>query len=234
MTQDPTQPIVRVRNLVKRWRQPGGALTTVLDVPAFELGPGEELALEGSSGCGKTTFLHLLAGILTPSEGEVELAGVALSQQGEAQRDQLRAQHIGYVFQSFHLLQGFTALENVELGMAFGAGVDRARASELLERVGLGGRLAHRPGQLSVGQQQRVAVARALANSPALVLADEPTGNLDRALAGEALALLREVCSEAGAALLLVSHDPHVLEGFERVQRFEELNRALGASTLSG
>ncbi len=234
MTQESTQPIVRVRDLVKRWPQPGGAATTVLDVPAFELGAGEELALQGSSGCGKTTFLHLLAGILTPSEGEVELAGSALSKAGEAERDRLRAQHIGYVFQSFHLLQGFTALENVELGMAFGAGVDRARAIELLERVGLGERLAYRPDQLSVGQQQRVAVARALANSPALVLADEPTGNLDRALAGEALALLREVCGEAGAALLLVSHDPHVLEGFERVQRFEELNRALGAPTISG
>ena len=223
-------PLVEVVDLKKSWPQPGGGSTTVLDVPRFELEAGQECALRGQSGSGKTTFLHLLAGILAPTSGSVRVAERELARLGEAERDQLRARHIGYVFQSFHLLQGFSALENVELGMAFGAGVDRARATALLERVGLQERLHHRPAQLSVGQQQRVAVARALANQPELVLADEPTGNLDRELAGEALALLREVCAESGAALLLVSHDPHVLEGFDSVVSFAELNRALGTS----
>ena len=146
---------------------------------------------------------------------------------GEAARDRLRAETIGYIFQTFNLLQGHTVLENVELGMAFGRGVDRAHAESLLKRVGLGDKLGHHPRQLSTGQQQRVAVARALANRPRLVLADEPTGNLDRRNAREALTLIREVCRESGAALLLVSHDESVLAGFEPVQDFAALNRAV-------
>jgi putative ABC transport system ATP-binding protein len=124
------------------------------------------------------------------------------------------------------LLQGHTALENVVLGMSFGPhGADRPRARELLERVGLGHRLNHFPSQLSTGQQQRVAVARALANRPKLVLADEPTGSLDRPRAKESLALIREVCRENGAALLLVSHDEQVLAQFENVQNFLDINQ---------
>jgi len=141
--------------------------------------------------------------------------------------DRVRAGSIGYIFQTFNLLQGHTVLENVELGMAFGPGVNRARAVTLLQRVGLADRHGHYPRQLSTGQQQRVAVARALANQPKLVLADEPTGNLDRRNAREALALIREACREAGAALLLVSHDERVLAGFEHVQDFALLNLAL-------
>src|SRR5690606_33803378 len=137
-----------------------------------------------------------------------------------------RARKIGYIFQTFNLLQGLSVLENVLLGMAFGAGVDRSRARALLARVGLGDRLNHRPGQLSTGQQQRVAVARALANQPRLVLADEPTGSLDPANAREALALIRDVCREQAAALLLVSHDEQTLAGFETVIDIRELNRA--------
>jgi ABC-type lipoprotein export system ATPase subunit len=127
------------------------------------------------------------------------------------------------------LLQGYSALENVMLGMLFGPGIDRERARALLERVGLGHRLHYRPAQLSIGQQQRVAVARALANHPKLVLADEPTGNLDQRHAGEALALIREVCREQNAALLLVSHDPAVLSAFDRVEDLAQLNRAATA-----
>jgi putative ABC transport system ATP-binding protein len=136
---------------------------------------------------------------------------------------------MGYVFQTFNLLHGYTALENVMLGMLFGPGVDRAHATHLLQRVGLGHRLHYRPAQLSIGQQQRVAVARALANRPKLVLADEPTGNLDQRHAGEAIALIREVCREHEAALLLVSHDPTVLSGFDRVDDLAILNRAVDA-----
>jgi putative ABC transport system ATP-binding protein len=149
---------------------------------------------------------------------------VALS---ESRRDRLRAEKIGYIFQTFNLLQGYTVLENVVLGMSFGPhGVGREHARELLERVGLGHRLNHFPRQLSTGQQQRVAVARALANRPKLVLADEPTGNLDRKHARESLALIREVCRENGAALLLVSHDEPTLADFQGVRDFKDINTA--------
>jgi putative ABC transport system ATP-binding protein len=133
---------------------------------------------------------------------------------------------MGYVFQTFNLLHGYSALENVELGMMFGPGVDTRYARELLDRVGLSHRLNYLPRQLSVGQQQRVAVARALANRPKLVLADEPTGNLDRRHATESLALMRAVCKEHDAALLLVSHDPHVLAQFERGEDLSVINLA--------
>ena len=142
-------------------------------------------------------------------------------------RDRLRAAKLGYIFQTFNLLQGYTVVENVVLGMSFtSAGPDPRRARELLSRVGLGHRLGHFPRQLSTGQQQRVAVARALANRPALVLADEPTGNLDRRNAREALALIREACREKGAAHLLVSHDEEVLGQFARVEDFASFNTA--------
>ena len=198
----------------------------VVEVAEFVLEAGAQVGLRGESGSGKTTFLHLIAGILAPDSGRIELAGRDVATLGEAARDRLRAESIGYIFQTFNLLQGHTVLENVELGMAFGRGVDRAHARALLQRVGLNDKLGHYPRQLSTGQQQRVAVARALANRPKLVLADEPTGNLDPRNAREALALIREVCRENGAALLLVSHDEGVLAQFENVQDFAALNRA--------
>src|SRR5690606_31877740 len=132
----------------------------------------------GTSGSGKTTFLNLIAGILRADSGRVLVDGEEMTGRSESARDALRARTLGYVFQTFNLLQGYTAVENVLLGMLFGKGADRAYAEHLLERVGLADRMAYRPSQLSVGQQQRVAVARALANRPKLVLADEPTGNL--------------------------------------------------------
>lgn len=202
-------------------------------MPRFALAAGEQVALRGESGSGKTTFLHLIAGILAADEGTIELDGSIVTGMSEARRDRLRAQKIGYIFQTFNLLQGYTVLENVMLGMSFGAGADRTRARELLERVGLGHRLTHFPRQLSTGQQQRVAVARALANRPRLVLADEPTGNLDRRHGAESLALIREACREAGAALLLVSHDEEVLSKFETLQSFSDINRPAPADAAS-
>ncbi len=200
----------------------------IVNVPSFDLGAGEQLALRGESGSGKTTFLNLIAGILAADSGRVAIDGVDMTALSEPKRDRLRADKLGYIFQTFNLLQGYTVLENVVLGMSFGPrGADRAHAREVLGRVGLGHRLEHFPRQLSTGQQQRVAVARALANRPKLVLADEPTGNLDRKHSRESLALIREVCREQGAALLLVSHDEEVLAQFESRKDFAQLNRAV-------
>jgi putative ABC transport system ATP-binding protein len=185
-----------------------------------------QVALSGESGSGKTTLLHLIAGILKPDSGSITLAGREMSALGEPARDRLRATTIGYIFQTFNLLQGYTCLENVLLGMSFGPGVDRDFAKSLLCRVGLEQRLKHYPRQLSTGQQQRVAVARALANQPKLVLADEPTGNLDHKNATESLALIRQACRENAAALLLVTHDRDVLSQFDIVQPLAQINKA--------
>jgi putative ABC transport system ATP-binding protein len=168
----------------------------------------------------------MIAGILAPDSGEIVLDGETITGMSEAKRDRLRARQIGYIFQTFNLLQGFTALENVELGMAFAGKVRRARAKELLSTVGLGDRMGHVPGQLSVGQQQRVAVARALANQPKLILADEPTGNLDPVRARESMALIRSVCKDQGAALLVVSHDPAMIADFDQLHDLASLNSA--------
>lgn len=220
-------PLLAISQLRKSFITPDGSNHTVVNVDRFSVDEREQLALEGESGSGKTTFLNLIAGILKPDSGKIVIAGKEMSALNEPGRDRLRATAIGYIFQTFNLLQGYTCLENVLLGMSFGAGADRAFAEALLKRVGLGNRLSHRPRQLSTGQQQRVAVARALANKPKLVLADEPTGNLDHNNARESLALVRETCRESGAALLLVSHDREVLAQFEKVQRFNEINQAV-------
>ena len=218
--------LLEIRDLRKDYTSPEGELQRVLEVPAFSLEAGEQVAIAGSSGSGKTTFLNILAGILPADGGSVHFGEVEVTSLSEAERDRYRARELGYVFQSFHLLGGYSALENVVLGSSFGPGGDVAQARELLTRLGLAERLNHRPHQLSIGQQQRVALARALVGAPRLVLADEPTGNLDPRHALEALELLRELCREQGAALLLVSHDPAVLDSFERREDFAALNRA--------
>ncbi len=224
-----TTPLLDVTGLQKSFLSPEGESTLIVDVPRFQLAQGEQVAVRGASGSGKTTFLNLIAGILQADKGTIVLAGHTMTALSESGRDRVRAKTIGYVFQNFNLLQGYTAIENVMLGMLFGSGVDRARAQQLLERVGLSHRVTYRPSQLSIGQQQRVAVARALANRPKLVLADEPTGNLDQRHAGEALELIREACRENGAALLLVSHDPAVLALFDRSEDLADLNQAAAA-----
>lgn len=220
-------PLLSIAGLRKSFRVPTGELRPVIDLGHFALGAGQQVALRGESGTGKTTLLHLIAGILSPDSGAIVIDGADMAALPEPGRDRLRAAAIGYIFQTFNLLQGHSCVENVELAMAFGpAGVDRRRALDLLDRVGLAGHARHWPRQLSSGQQQRVAIARALANRPRLVLADEPTGNLDRRHAAEALALIRGVCREHGAALLLVSHDDGVLAQFDEVHDFAVLNRA--------
>ena len=218
-------PLLEISSLKKSFRGPEG-LQSIVDVPRFELAERAQIALAGESGSGKTTLLHLIAGILAADGGSIKLNERELVALSEGDRDRVRAQNIGYIFQTFNLLPGYTCLENVLLGMSFGPGPDRAFAEQLLKRVGLGDRLNHYPRQLSTGQQQRVAVARALANRPKLVLADEPTGNLDHANAREALKLIRETCRETGAALLLVSHDRDTLAGFESVVQLADINLA--------
>ena len=222
----PLVPLLEISNLTKNYRSPEGKLQRVLDVPEFTLAEGQQLALRGASGTGKTTFLNCIAGILRPDEGVIRLDGQDMADVSESRRDWLRAQNIGYIFQTFNLLQGYTCVENVVLGMSFGRGANWDVADKLLKRVGLGDRLNHRPSQLSVGQQQRVAVARALANQPKLVLADEPTGNLDPQNAKESMQLIREVCEENEATLLLVSHDQTVLDQFEEGLDLAEINHA--------
>ena len=219
-------PLLEITNLTKNYRSPEGGLQRVLDVPEFTLEAGQQLALRGASGTGKTTFLNCIAGILHPDEGIIRLNGQDMACVSESRRDRLRAQNIGYIFQTFNLLQGYTCMENVLLGMSFGHGTDKDAATQLLKRVGLGDRLSYRPSQLSVGQQQRVAVARALANKPKLVLADEPTGNLDPQNARESMQLIRDVCEENEATLLLVSHDQSVLDQFKECLDLAEINHA--------
>jgi len=218
--------VLEIEGLKKAFLAPTGEETSVVDIESFAIDEGEQVALRGASGCGKTTLLNLIAGVLAADAGSVIVAGREITALSEAGRDRARAMSMGYVFQTFNLLQGYTALENVELGMMFGPGKDEEQAKALLGRVGLSDRLHYKPRQLSVGQQQRVALARALANRPKLVLADEPTGNLDPKRAAEALDLLQEICRENNAALLLVSHDREILAKFERVEELSELNRA--------
>lgn len=221
---------LKIHDLKKQFRSPDGRAAMIVDVPSFTLDAGGQIAIRGASGSGKTTFLNLIAGILTADAGRIEVNGVGVTGLSEGARDRLRATTIGYIFQTFNLLQGCTAIENVELAMAFGRGADRDAATRLLTQVGLSGHLRHMPRQLSVGQQQRVAVARALANHPSLVLADEPTGNLDDKHAADALKTIRDMCKANGAALLLVSHSASVLQQFEQVVDFAEINRAIGAT----
>lgn len=221
---------IRISNLHKRYYGPDGSVVPVVHIPQFELAEGEQVALLGTSGSGKTTLLHLIAGILTPDEGsiayDVNGAAVDIVQLPEAARDVFRGTFIGYIFQTHHLLPGFTALENVQLGMSFtGRSPDPAWAGHLLEEVGLKDRLNYRPAKLSVGQQQRVAVARALANRPKLVLADEPTGALDSKNAQQVLELIRNLCGEVKAALLLVTHDLGIANQLSRKVELAELNR---------
>ncbi len=217
---------LRLQDVRKEYRQPGGELVPVLNIEKFEIGPAEQVVLVGESGCGKTTLLNVVAGITTADSGLVEVDGIDLSRMPEAARDRFRAQRIGYVFQTFNLLPAFTALENVVLGMSFsGRKADRGHARELLESVGLKHRMSHRPGQLSVGEQQRVAVARALANRPKLLLADEPTANVDLANQDMILKLIREGCREHDVALLMVTHSAEVAGQFDRQERLTEFNR---------
>jgi putative ABC transport system ATP-binding protein len=223
--------VLVVSGLTKAYRQPNGDQLPILDVPQYQVAPGEQTVLMGPSGCGKTTLLHIIAGITRPTSGRVLIDGIELTRYSEAGRDRIRAAKIGYVFQTFNLLGGFSALENVVLGMTFARGRrDPGRARDLLRRVGLAHRMHHKPHALSVGEQQRVAVARALANQPVLLLADEPTANVDPRNQQQIVELIRETCREERISLVLVTHSTHVAEQFSRVDQFSDVNRLASAA----
>ena len=222
--------IIVVRDLVKTFRLPGTATTfTAVDMPRLEIVAGERVALIGPSGSGKTTLLHILAGLLRPSQGEVMINGVALGSLREKDRDRFRAKTIGYVFQSFNLLPAFSALDNVRLALdVYGAiprAARRAKAQALLHELGLGARLYHRPGALSTGEQQRVAVARALANAPDVLLADEPTAHVDPETRAVVLARLFQEVSTGSKVLLVATHDHTLLPQFDKVVHLHTTNR---------
>lgn len=224
-------PMLQISDLIKSFHQPGGGSLRVLDVANFVIAPSEQVALIGQSGGGKTTLLHLIAGLLTPDSGSIRIDSTEITRLSEQGRDRFRAGSIGYVFQTFNLLPAFSAIENVKLGMTFGHGDHSAvRAGELLDRVGLADRAHYRPSQLSVGQQQRVAIARALAGQPKVLLADEPTANVDPTSAESVLELIRTTCQEEGVSLLMVTHDMEVASKFDRIEKLDEINRVFAAN----
>lgn len=218
--------VLKIEQLKKSFITPSGKKLPIIDVNTFSLNEGEFYGMHGESGSGKTTFLHLIAGILRPDSGLIELQGRDVGKMPTSERDALRASKIGYVFQSFNLLQGFSCLENLEIAMSFSGNLNTDIAVELLERVGLKERMSYYPHQLSVGQQQRVALARAMVNHPKLILADEPTGNLDPANAEIAVELLRDLCEEKNITLLVVSHDSKIIESFDQKLNWEEINNS--------
>ena len=201
------QIVLEARHVSKTVASPEGPLTILADVSLSVRG-GESLAIVGASGAGKSTLLALLAGLDTPSTGRVLIAGVDLTELDEDGRAAIRARHVGFVFQSFHLIPSLTAIENVMLPLELGNRTDaRALAAQALEQVGLTPRAAHYPKQLSGGEQQRVAIARAFVTHPAVLFADEPTGNLDTATGQRVTDLLFELNRSSGSTLVLVTHD---------------------------
>ena len=213
--------ILNARHLSKVVPSTEGELAILHDL-SLDLAKGDSLAIVGSSGSGKSTLLGLLAGLDLPSSGEVELAGHALHALDEDRRARVRAEHVGFVFQSFQLLDNLNALENVMLPLELEGRSDaRQRAATLLERVGLGQRFSHYPRQLSGGEQQRVAIARAFAAEPAILFADEPTGNLDSHTGERISDLLFELNKERGTTLVLVTHDERLAHRCRRLIRLE-------------
>ncbi|MCC5873042.1 MAG: ABC transporter ATP-binding protein [Gammaproteobacteria bacterium] len=241
MSSGSTQSIIALTAIRYRWR-PNAPI--VLDIERLAIAPGERLFIRGPSGSGKTTLLGLMGGVLTPGSGHVHLAGQDLATLSAAARDRLRADEIGFVFQMFNLIPYLSVLDNVLLPCRFSrkrserAATDREPAAEarrLLARLGLNEEtlLARDVAELSVGQQQRVAVARALIGRPGIVIADEPTSALDADSRDEFLGLLQEECTASGAALLFVSHDVSLAHHFDRTLDMRTLNRALDPEPLS-
>ena len=223
--------MMQLSKVTKSFPHQGRSLP-ILDIPHWQVSEGQRIALLGPSGSGKSTLLHLIGGVLQADSGEVKAAGHKLHLMKESARDAYRASQVGYMFQDFYLIPSLTARQNVELVMD-----NRRRVKEReqllttwFERVGLCDQMDHLPSQLSRGQQQRVAMIRALVNLPKLVLADEPTGSLDYESAAQVMRLLLAICEEEGLTLIVVTHDQHLAEWFPEKVRMEELNTLLHAS----
>jgi lipoprotein-releasing system ATP-binding protein len=226
---------LEVRGLVKAYAGVSGRLEVLRDLD-FDVAAGEMVAVVGASGVGKSTLLHVLGGLDAFDAGTVRIGDAAIDQMGDAARVAFRNRHVGFVFQFHHLLPEFSAIENVEMPLFIGgvdAGERRQRAEAILARVGLGPRRAHRPGALSGGEQQRVAVARALVARPSLLLADEPTGNLDETTAGELQRLLRQIHEEDRLTSVIVTHNPVLAASCDRVVRLEG-GRLVAVSAAAG